>query len=74
MEGEAVCLALLPARDLLATGGTDGLVRLWHARTGTPLSVCIGHSGTVRDVQFSPDGKQLVSCGSDGAVLVWNVF
>ena len=33
-----------------------------------------GHSSPIRDLKFSPDGKQLVSVGEDGATLVWNIF
>jgi WD40 repeat protein len=28
----------------------------------------------INDMKFSPDGKQLVSVGEDGAVIVWNVY
>jgi WD40 repeat protein len=32
-----------------------------------------GHADTVTDVQFSPDGKYLVSASEDGTALVWDV-
>jgi WD40 repeat protein len=31
-----------------------------------------GHAGDLNAVEFSPDGKYLVSCGSDGTALVWD--
>lgn len=33
-----------------------------------------GHSGTITEVRYSPDDKQLVSVGQDGCVLVWNMY
>ena len=47
---------------------------LWDIRMGKTLHEGVGHSGKVRDIQFSPDDKQVVSVGDDGCVLVWNVY
>jgi WD40 repeat protein len=50
--------------------------------TVTPRAFCAepreelslrGHTGIVRAVLFSPDGRQLYSAGKDGAVKVWDV-
>ncbi len=51
-----------------------GMVSIFHANGSRLLASLRGHAGSVRDVAFSPDDKQLVSCGSDGAVLIYNVF
>jgi len=32
-----------------------------------------GHTESVNVVAFSPDGKQLVSGGKDGSIIIWNV-
>lgn len=58
----------------IATGGTDQMVKLWDAKTRTLLVDGKGHSGEVCGVAFSPDDKQLVSVGSDGASFVWNIY
>jgi len=61
-------------KTVFATAGVDGVVRLWGFKQARVLAEGVGHSGPVRSVQFSPDGRQLVSVGDDGAVLVWNLF
>lgn len=46
------------------------------AATATPASPALvtykGHRGPVVNVVWSPDGKQLASCGNDGTVQVWS--
>ena len=58
----------------MATGGVDGVVRLWSFVKAGVIAEGRGHSGAIRSLKFAPDGRQLVSAGDDGAVLVWNVF
>jgi WD40 repeat protein len=60
-------------RRTLASGGADGTVRLWDARThrqlGEPLR---GHTDRVFSVAFSRDGRTLASAGGDGTVRLWD--
>ncbi len=57
-----------------ATGGSQGVLRVWEFATGKCVSEQKGHSSTISCVKFSPDGKQIVTTGTDGLVLVWNMF
>jgi WD40 repeat protein len=59
---------------LMATGGVDCVVKLWRFKASAIVANGVGHSAPVRSVKFAPDGKQLVSVGEDGGVLVWNIF
>jgi WD40 repeat protein len=67
-----------PKRDdqLLATAGEDGKVRLWDRnrnRNDKPLPEFEkAHEGSIKTVNFSPDGKFLATGGEDGKVILWN--
>lgn len=72
-DGRVSCLAVSPDGQLLATGGTDGLVQLFDARRGGPLGTPLpGHSGAVNQVAFTVDSARLISAGTDGTLRVWD--
>src|SRR5207253_1551600 len=58
---------------LMATGGADGSVRLWHPETGeTAGETMTGHHGPVHGLCTVPPDGLLASAGADGTVRLWN--
>jgi WD40 repeat protein/uncharacterized caspase-like protein len=57
---------------LLASGGGDGLVKIWDVETRRELASFEAHGGDVTDVAFTFDGRYVVSTGMDGVVRLWN--
>ena len=57
------------------TGGFDGKILLWNARTGSKLDKTIEghHVSRVNSVAFSPGGKTLASGSRDGTIKLWHV-
>jgi WD40 repeat protein len=56
----------------LLTGCRDGFIRVFGIESGKEeWKEEVGASGSVTDLQFSIDGKLLVSAGVDGVVKLW---
>ncbi|MBE9121550.1 NACHT domain-containing protein [Tychonema sp. LEGE 07199] len=62
-----------PDGKLLATGDSNGVVRLWEASSGREILTCKGHTNVVESVAFSPDGKILASASYDKTIKLWDV-
>jgi WD40 repeat protein len=53
------------------SGPGDWLLRVWDLDKKKQLFHLAGHTRAVMDVRISPDGRQAVSCSSDGTVRLW---
>ena len=57
----------------MASRSTDNSIRLWSIATGKEGKQFVGHEAYVHTVQFSPDGKRLLTAGNDATARLWDV-
>jgi WD40 repeat protein len=68
----AIVAAVSPNGRLVASGGYDGMIRMWDPATGNLVRVLVGHESYVYGLAWSADGRYLASTGSfDATVRVW---
>ena len=66
-----VSVAFSPDGKMLAGGGFDGVIWLWHVATGARKRILTSHK-IVDEVMFSPDGQTIVS-SSDKDTRLWDL-
>ncbi|KAL5218936.1 hypothetical protein ABZP36_019620 [Zizania latifolia] len=57
----------------IASGHTDGSIRLWDAETGSCEATLHGHRSAASALRFSPSGAVLASGSKDCDIILWDV-
>ncbi|KAK5645470.1 hypothetical protein RI129_006770 [Pyrocoelia pectoralis] len=71
----AWCFTFCECVHLLATGGTDSLVRLWNPFVpNKPSAVFSGHHAGICALILQDSGKYLYSISKDKCIKVWDVI
>jgi len=70
--GRVTALASAPDGSWIASGGEDGLIKLWNPPDAGARGVLAGQDW-VSVLVAAPDGSWLASAHGDGAVRVWDI-
>ncbi|KAF6338783.1 apoptotic peptidase activating factor 1 [Rhinolophus ferrumequinum] len=71
-EVQASCCCFSPHLQFVAFGGNDGAVQILELLNNRIFQSRTGHKNTVRHIQFTADGKSLISSSDDSTIQVWN--
>ncbi|MGE5185780.1 MAG: protein kinase domain-containing protein [Acidobacteriota bacterium] len=66
-------IALTADGAQLASGGDDGVVKLWPTDGDQPPRALHGHAKPIRALAFSGDGTRLASASDDTTLRLWSV-
>ena len=58
---------------VVAGGCNDKVVRIWDVSTERVRHSLTGHAGKIYGVRFTPDGRRLISAGTDRHVRVYDL-
>lgn len=67
--------AITPEGNLMATAESEesSEIVVWETSSGKRVATLRGHTMPAVDVMFSADGRNLLSIGSDGKLLLWRL-
>jgi WD40 repeat protein len=65
-------VAFAPDGKTVATGGQDGILKLWDVPSGQQRRAGTASREPFRCAAFAPDGQTMVTGGSSGTLTVWD--
>jgi len=72
VPNEVTCLAVSPDGSRLASGCTDGYIKVWNTRTGGRRRTLREHDLPVTGLAYIHDGHYLLSVSRDKSIKVWD--
>lgn len=66
-------LAMNPPGNMIVSGSTEKVIRVWDPRTCQKLMKLKGHSDNVKALVLNRDGTQCLSGSSDGTIRLWSL-
>ncbi|MBZ0288029.1 MAG: hypothetical protein K8I30_10480 [Anaerolineae bacterium] len=72
LPDDAILATLSPDRQRVAFV-VDRVIYVWDALTGSEVGAFAGHTGDIRSLGFSGDGRVLVSGGIDNSARLWDI-
>ena len=72
-EDGMTSLDILPSGEFFISGSKDKSLKIWHYDDGLPVAEGRGHSGIIKAVKVSPDLRTVVSVGSSGEIIFWEM-
>lgn len=74
-EFTPVFVAKFSPNDLYVfTGVSGGALKLWEIDTGREVKEYIGHTDLITDIEFSADGRTVISTSRDHTIRFWDLF
>ena len=70
---DAIEVVWSPSGDRIATGSSDGALRVWDTATGAMKFIGTGHRTMIVGLDWSADGTRIATGGNDGTARVWDV-
>ena len=73
-KGAITDLAINPLGDIIASSSTDQTVRLWTNAVGGKNKILKCHPSPIRSVDFSSDGKLLMTGSNDKTIKIFELY
>ena len=73
-KGAITDLAINPLGDIIASSSTDHTVRLWTNAVGGKNKILKCHPSPIRSVDFSSDGKLLMTGSNDKTIKIFELY
>lgn len=70
---EAMCLTYTSQGSNIASGGGDGVIKIWDVEQGKEYGSLARQKKSITCLKFSPDDQFLASCSLDRTIKLWKI-